>query len=409
VSIHLRGNKIKSEKRILYLLFLSESDSLNTLLSALEKIGYHCDQSKDYAVDDVAIKQYCEFVNSRKESPERSMRLNELTKQTGRVEVGICSTAGDDWNSEAILNLIGNFISIENLVLEGNVKEVIEGGSIFFSRDVLNKEIFCSNNSKLLDSLYLPTQLAKDGRGVFFEERIIDRLLELGFLGKDDHVDKIFDLGGWETIDCLCAKLDVKLSRNNGVDLTKRLHATALVPMPPLRPEELTRVIQQRVSLLKLLGVKTSVLEARDGIVYETYMPYSIGEALAAFPSMQEKLFEQLANMSAFVDSRALEMVTLNLNDTSQTEFSDIIFISDLGELENELNPMLSDFVRTDGETVFITDLSRSLRSAKDNSHFFASLIKNCPKPLIHAISRAYKVALQRYEDADWIRNKLIG
>ena len=173
-----------------------------------------------------------------------------------------------------------------------------ELGGIFFWKKICNKKIFHTNNSNLFKYEYLPVLLSKKGKGIFFEERIINRIKELKFIKTDDKVLKIIDSGGWEDINNLTAKLEIVVGSKDKT-YSSYLLADALVPCPPVRPEELSDKIQKRMNFLKSFGIMTAVLHAEDGVVYRMKIDIAFREFI------KKKLYVNDENLISILSSAA--------------------------------------------------------------------------------------------------------
>jgi len=176
-------------------------------------------------------------------------------------------------------------------------------GQLFFGQQTLRPDVFHSDNSNLFTSVYFPVQLANDGCGIFFDERLISRLHTLGLLDPSDHVDYIVDKGGWGSLDSLTASIEVQLRTSHG-PRRRVLLGTALVPPPPVRPEQMAAVLESyRLSLLAA-GLRSCVLAINDAVVYHRYVTPLISALSNESPHEFRKcIISQAVAFAAFIDS----------------------------------------------------------------------------------------------------------
>lgn len=152
-----------------------------------------------------------------------------------------------------------------DILLEGDVAS--EVALKLFGQSMRWPDMFISDNTKLFDKTYLPTQLAEDGDGVFFDERMVSSLYRIGAVPPDAQILRINDLGGWESIDRLDAYLRITFEVR-GERRERMLIGSALVPSPPVTIAEWEGVLRKRRSLLETAGIPTNVLSIERAVLY---------------------------------------------------------------------------------------------------------------------------------------------
>jgi len=185
-----------------------------------------------------------------------------------------------------------------------------------------------------MESIYFPVQLAENAEGLFFEERIINRLLAIGFLPDNVQIDLIADEGGWETLDQLTAVLTI--SYRTGDQRRKlTLLGTAVVPPPPVTPEALCKLIERRNVFLRQLGIRSVILRAENGVVYHKKVVPLI-EVLGLIPKGNQRLnlLSQCAKVAGIIDVNFWKIPHPELDSIgSWNQVTDIIDISDSEEV----------------------------------------------------------------------------
>lgn len=290
-------------------------------------------------------------------------------------------------------------------------REVVAYGHLCFGRECLNSARFTTTNRQLFDFVYLPTQLAEDGDGIFLDERIVDRLTKIGLLAPDDVVQTMVDKGGWKSIDDLVARLDVEVVCDSRTR-TEVLLATALAPAPPVRPEELSRAIQQRKSFLRLIGISTSVLDAKDGVVYERRIPQTLSEYLNETSNPNRiSLTEQAARITAMLDAGCFDVSNVEIKTGTERGIRDYIEAPTEAAGWRMLAPSFVEVLKTDGTDVFWSNLSRDLAlygKGEDGANLMR-LNKVLPCDLLQIASDAYSAQHRECIDPNWLARRLLG
>ena len=271
--------------------------------------------------------------------------------------------------------------------------EVIELGGKFFWNEFIGVPKFTTNNSDLFRYTYLPVQLAKDGSGIFFEERIVDRLINLGFLLKSDKIISIQDGGGWEDLNNLTASLSVKYD-HEGIVLEETIYAKALVPFPPMRPETLSGLIERRRLILELLNIATTILEASEGLVYERSLPFSVRQYIGNIDNTNIKdVLYSTVKIAVQLDDGYLDNAITNFKIDDQNEISDYYEISSISDIVEDSDMNLLSVLKTDGVEVFWADLSRDLRKyiTSDYATNKDLILNFCHKELHSYVEKIYK------------------
>lgn len=283
-------------------------------------------------------------------------------------------------------------------------------GGIFFGQECHDKEKFTSANKELFKYVYLPVQLAKDGEGIFFEERIANRLIQMRLIRKDDEIITIRDRGGWEDLNNLTARVDVNIKRKETI-LTETLLATALVPSPPVTPQNLSEVIQKRKGFLNLLEIPTSVLEASAGLVYERLIPYSIKEYLVNPNKGIKKIIRETALIAAVLDSGCFNMANVRIKVDGISEITDIVEISNATNIDNAFHLNFVEVLKTDGKTVFWADLYRNLAEygPTKSELNLEKLLQVCHVDLHDYAISVYQKFKQECLHGNWLSRKLFG
>jgi hypothetical protein len=277
----------------------------------------------------------------------------QLSQSLGGVrELHFCNLA----NPSFALQAMGNGACI----FCNQPEEVASIGGVFFWKTIHDKTRFHSNNPYLMESLYFPTQLAKDGRGVFFEERIISRIFELGVLSNDAQIDLIEDCGGWSTLNELTAALTVHYT--NGSKKNKvTLLGTALVPFPPVTPEILCEFIEKRIAFLKEIGIRPSVLRVENGVVYHRkVVPFTSALQVIAKGDQRCNLLYQCAEIAAILDANFWHKALPKLDLWEEGQFSDYLEISSPDDVI--LRKSFLDALGVDGSDIYWTEFKRSSR-----------------------------------------------
>lgn len=188
-------------------------------------------------------------------------------------------------------------------ILVDNPAVVEHLGRLLFGRQTLRAGVFQSDNTKLFTSKYFPIELADDGCGIFLDERLESRLRELGLVEPNDRIRRIIDKGGWGSLSSLKATIEVHLRTQSG-DCTRLLHGTALVPMPPVRPEDAAEIIEQYWHTMRAAGLQSSVLGVRNAIVYHRGVtPFMRTLSITAVDRDRKSIIAQAATFAATIDS----------------------------------------------------------------------------------------------------------
>lgn len=153
----------------------------------------------------------------------------------------------------------------DEVVLKGET--ATEVALKLFGRSMRWADVFHSNNSELFTKTYLPSQLAEEGDGVYFDERIVSSLRRIGAIPSRARVLAINDLGGWDDLDRLDADLQV-IFEVDGVQYDRMLVGSALVPLPPVTIPQWEKVLRARRSLLERSGIPTNVLSIERAVLY---------------------------------------------------------------------------------------------------------------------------------------------
>jgi len=289
--------------------------------------------------------------------------------------------------------------------------EANEFGSIFFWQECYDTTKFVTDNEDLFKYVYLPVQLAKDGKGIFFEERIENRLIEIGFIRKSDEIITIIDRGGWENLQNLTARMDVDIKREKNI-ITETLLVAALVPMPPVKPGNLSKVIQQRKSFLNLLEIPTSVLEASEGLVYERSIPYPIGKYIANPQNKNiKKIVRETALIAAILDSDCFNIANIKIKIDGFNGITDLVEISNYSSIDNEFHFNFIDVLKTDGNSVFWTNLYRNLAEygPKKSQLNIEKLLSVCHSDLHNYALQAYHKIKEECLNGNWLSRKLFN
>jgi hypothetical protein len=400
-------------KRLLTFLTPSGVERREDFYSLLESSGASLIAKIYYeSIPSEPINKFLELISKHQETSLGQIEHIRSANTGKPVEVGIWQSVNLDIGS-----LVTNVPMFEppsdlNEDSKGLVttsdEETDEFGGLFFWRTFSKESKFETINEKLFESVYLPVQLAKDGRGVFFDERLVNRLIAIRFLEKDDEVTRIVDNGGWQDINNLTASLDVEF-RREGRSLAQTLLATALTPAPPVKPEVLSEAIRQRKQLLNLLEVTTSVLESEAGVVYEMSIPYLVAEYIssASNPNVRT-VISNAARIAAILDSRHFNFSDIRMEGLDK--ISDYFDFGKNSSRPTTLDLNFVDALKTDGESVFWTKLDRNLtnylgRSKQDN---LEALVQVCDQSLKDYLIQEYrKLSLEL--DAEWFSSKLLG
>jgi hypothetical protein len=186
--------------------------------------------------------------------------------------------------------------SEERIVVVGEVAH--ELAVRIFAQEFQPGSTFRSGNPRLMEAIYLPNQLAQDGDGVFFDERIEDRLRSLGVVPAGADIVLVEDLGGWTSIHTLDARVGVRFV--DGDQWVERvLIGSALAPAPPVTIRQLEEEYRRRDTLFAAARIPTTVLLIERGVLYH----------LASDPlptPIPESIVEQLGELGARLDSLAL-------------------------------------------------------------------------------------------------------
>jgi len=202
---------------------------------------------------------------------ELSPLVDELWKQRFRSEILPRMRSGPSRASlylvDGDFDCLGDGPASRHIIVIAQQDAVLQLGGLFFWRTILRKGRFSTKNVDLFRAEYLPTQLAKEGRGVFFEERVGQRLATLGLVTGDADIQTIEDEGGWANLDELTATLRVTFM-HEGTLRGAELLATALVPFPPMTPTALCALIEERSRFFSALGIRSAVLLAERGVTF---------------------------------------------------------------------------------------------------------------------------------------------
>ena len=241
-----------------------------------------------------------------------------------------------------------------------NEDEAVEVGNVFFWKTIHDKRYFLSDNPHLVESIYLPTQLAKDGIGLFFEERLVQRIFDLGAVPPRAQVLQIKDNGGWGTLDELTASLTALYITDNQ-EHTVTLLGTALVPSPPVTPESLCLAIEKMTALLTKMGIPSSILRAEKGVVYHKKMTPLL-EALKMIEDEKERrgLLFQCAEIAGLLDGDFLGKAVLSKELGPFEWFDQYVEVSNPDDAVIERRFL--DALAVDGCRVYWTEFRTGLR-----------------------------------------------
>jgi|GEM_PF-2930348 len=213
----------------------------------------------------------------------------------------------------------------------------------FFWKTCKHVALFTSTNARLLDAQYLPTELAMEGEGTFFEERLIAAAIDLGAIPRRARVDRIVDDGGWADVSQLTASITFEYVLD-GQPGRVTLTGTAIAPPPPQRPEAEARRIEQEHAQLSSVGIYSSLLSIQQAVVYQLrHQP--LAHALAATPSARSRLLSQATDIAAALDAV-----------TRQGEPGPEPLALVLTTPEDLTAGKLTSYLSTDGATVFWAD-----------------------------------------------------
>jgi hypothetical protein len=244
--------------------------------------------------------------------------------------------------------------------------------------------------------------LSKDGDGIFFDERIIDRLKKLNLISEQDEVISIKDYGGWDTLDNLTAEIEVTV-RSLSKPTKIRLYGEALVPAPPITPDFLCNIIIARKLFLEKFGILSSVIEAEKGVVYcrgknvpiKKYLNIGEDKNLA-------NIVTQLSELAAIVDNRFFAN-EFNIKElTDKYIFEDYLEIVDLNF---SIYPSFLDALETDSKKVFWKDLNRALNKYFDPQNTNGSLdqLLNFTNDKYHKIIKSVYFNIRGLTLSDWL------
>jgi hypothetical protein len=244
----------------------------------------------------------------------------------------------------------------ESLAIIRQEPLVTEVAGALFRNVVTARPEFRTTNPHLFDSLFLPVELARYGSGVFFQERIANRLRQIGLIETDDEVLLIEDLGGWNSIAELTASVAVNVTRH-GEQRREVLLAHALIPAPPIRPEGLSTAVDGRRRALASLGIRTSVLTCIPGVIYERAVQHSLTTFLReAGANLPRTVVLEAAQFLGLQDAGVFEGGVFA--DCDRNDYVEFASPKDVNAIQR---PNLFSCLRTDMESVFWSDLGRPL------------------------------------------------
>lgn len=287
---------------------------------------------------------------------------------------------------------------------------VNELGGLLFWDQRLNEDLFRTANKAILQHDYLPTLLAKDGEGIFFEERIMNRVVALGLLSNKDELVRLADLGGWQDLAHTIARLEVT-ARRSGRTIKETLVAIALTPLPPVTPEALSQFIGQQRAYLRLLDIETSVLASYGGVQYMRHVPFAISEYSNNVSSSNlREIVREVARLAALLDAGCFDDTRIRLATPDFGEISDYVEVSDVDSASSALHLDYLQVLRTDGERVYWSDLRRRLSSYRGeySNACLARLMQWCPQKCRRDAREQYSSMLRECEDG-WLNSKLLG
>lgn len=309
----------------------------------------------------------------------------EVNSILNKKEIELLFKLGIDKLNQFNQNSLGFYIK--------DWQKVIDVGGIFFWDVLLNESKFSTKNADLFKSNYLPVELSKDGEGVFFEERIINRLVQIGLIEEGDEVIRIIDRGGWENIQNLTATIDIHFQHCDKV-MTETLNVTALMPSQPVRPEKLSAIIEQRRLFLKLLKISTTILKSSNGLIYERDIPYSVKKYISSDKNKNvKKIIEETIRIASIVNSGAFDMTNVGYKIKEFEGITDYYEISSETDIALDSDFNLFNVLKTDGEKVYWADLSRNLKkyASLSKESMLELLLKFCHKVFHNYAIKFYK------------------
>lgn len=281
-------------------------------------------------------------------------------------------------------------------------------GAMFW-RTFLNPSRLDSHHTDLHGYDSLPTILAREGNGVFYDERLEDRLRSLGLLANGETLHRVTDRGGWEDLQHLIARVDIEVRDGSALSI-RSLLATALVPTPPVTPRDMTQLIRERVGFLRLLEIRCSILDARNGIVYERLIPRGLREFFASV-QVQEKLpvVREAARLAAIIDSGGFDRANVKV---PAGEFGDVEEVAEFfaAPLLDLPQPRVVDALRVQGNHVVWVKWDRNLASygaarGRDNLY---SVLEVCGADAEQAATSTYIDWTDRCANEGWVEQHLL-
>ena len=280
------------------------------------------------------------------------------------------------------------------------------GAAVFWNK-FRGKPRIVSFNQAMTESEYLPTLLAKQGSGVFFEERLVSRLVELELIHRSDDVIEIVDKGGWSTLNELTAKISVEFRRSEQTQL-ETLEATALVPSPPVSVQGLTKVMRQRRAYLRLLDVPTSVLDCCDGVVFARGLLYPATDIPWGHVEDPLGIIADASRVSALLDFGCFDATRIRMAGSEYGDIDDYFEVSDVDSAIDTLEPEWLAAFGTDGHRLFWADLRRALNAYRRRASALEQLEDWCPAEFWSAAHSRYSEVSVACE-AGWLEEQLLG
>ncbi|MFN8531946.1 MAG: hypothetical protein U0556_00160 [Dehalococcoidia bacterium] len=279
-----------------------------------------------------------------------------------------------------------------------------------FWRTLLNPNLLESPNSDIFEYDILPTLLAREGNGIFYDERLEDRLRGLGLLANGETLCRVIDRGGWEDLQHLVARVDVEV--RVGAELsTRSLLATALVPAPPVTPSDVSRLVRERVGFLRLLDIQCSVLDARNGVVYERLISRGLREFCESV-EVQEKqqVVREAARLAAIIDSGGFDRANVKV---PAGEFGDVEDVLEfVGGISQDFpRPRVADALRVDGNHVVWVKWDRNLASygaSREHENLY-SVLEACGADAEQLAMSEYLDWIRRCANESWVEQQLLG
>lgn len=138
-------------------------------------------------------------------------------------------------------------------------------GRSLFGSSVLNPDFFVTFNVRIFQSEYFPNYVANHGSGIYLDERIDSGLRTLRVIPPNSHVARVYDLGGWENLDRLDARLRIQLDGPEQFVVV----GSPLLPLPPLTIKEREDVLLNRARLLDSAQIRHSFINVSRGVVIQ--------------------------------------------------------------------------------------------------------------------------------------------